>query len=84
MYECNIVDIYIYIISVDVSFSLVLLTGRVVAPVLQSLQTFDKDLKDLAPSPWHMVVEIGKDSWKEREKRNETSLVLILKQQVHT
>lgn len=44
--------------------SAVALTGRVVAPVLQPLQTFDEDLKDLAPSPWHMVVEIGKDSWR--------------------
>lgn len=40
------------------------LTSWVVAPVLQALQTFDEDLKDLTASPWHMVVEIGKDSWR--------------------
>lgn len=39
------------------------LTGWVIASVFQSLQTFDEDLKDLTASPWHMVVEISKDSW---------------------
>lgn len=50
-----------------VGVSAVSLTSRVVASVLQPLQTFDEDLKDLTASPRHMVVEIGKDSWGQRE-----------------
>ncbi len=44
------------------SFS-ISLTSWVVASVLQTLQTFEEDLKDLTASPRHMVVEIGEDSW---------------------
>lgn len=38
------------------------LTSWIIATVLKTSQAFEKDLKDLPAGPWHMVVEIGKDS----------------------
>lgn len=45
------------------------LTGRVVATVLETEQAFEEDLQDLPASPWHMVVQIGKNSWREGRNR---------------
>lgn len=53
------------------------LTSRVIASILKTLQAFEEDFKDLTASPRHMVVEIGKDSYKEGNKGHDL-LVCVL------
>ncbi len=43
-------------------------TSGVIATVLQAMQTFDKDLKDLTASARHMIIQIRKDAFRERKK----------------
>lgn len=43
-------------------------TSGVIATVLQAVQTFDKDLKDLTPSAGHVIIQISKDSFREKRK----------------
>lgn len=44
------------------------LTCGVIATVLQAMQTFDKDLKDLTASARHVIIQIRKDSFREKKK----------------
>lgn len=43
-------------------------TSGVIATVLQAMQTFDKDLKDLTASARHVIIQIRKDAFRERKK----------------
>ncbi len=43
-------------------------TSGVVAAVLQAMQTFDEDLKDLTASARHVIIQICKDPFRERKK----------------
>ncbi len=43
-------------------------TSGVIATVLQAMQTFDKDLKDLTASARHVIIQIRKDPFRERKK----------------
>lgn len=54
------------------------LTCGVIATILQPLQTFDKDLKDLTASARHMIIQIRKDAFREKKKDNVVKTLLFL------
>lgn len=55
-------------VFVIIFMSHLFLTCRVIATILQALQTFDKDLKDLTASARHVIIQIRKDAFREKKK----------------